>query len=485
MTSQNFTRRIKVKGLHGRISFDVSLNPDLNIIYGKNGLGKTTLLHIIANVAEGDLYRFSYLNFSEILIESNNGNSLVITKNDDLISAALDGAIVFLHQANTDSTQSAYQKVASGEVGDSIRSLFGGRSCYLPAFRSVLERSGEVYGANADEVRGASYEELVRTEEFIQVKIASRNHPYYPRDFNARNTALKTTRCRAWFGPMVPVIRYPSIADVAEGLSEEWSSANIRTSRLEQEQYEQAFLNIFETVLLERNTTSVQASSSEGDVGSQSDILSSISDLLNDETLKTRSNRTSTTYDRLLDIAQAAGQEGTKYNSVLEIYRKLLKTRKETRQEAYKPLVDFEAAVNTFLDSKELRVGFEADLANRRPGRGGRVRIYPDQGKSYPVRALSSGERQIATMLFAASRSTVTPGSLLIDEPELSLHVDWQRHILKELIKQNPDRQIIACTHSPEVGADHKKSILYFRPTVFETSSDEIGDEDLLGVESE
>jgi predicted ATP-dependent endonuclease of OLD family len=47
-------------------------------------------------------------------------------------------------------------------------------------------------------------------------------------------------------------------------------------------------------------------------------------------------------------------------------------------------------------------------------------------------------------------------GMLLIDEPELSLHVDWQRVILRELMKQAGDRQIIACTHAPEVTADHR-----------------------------
>lgn len=483
--TQNFTKRIKVSGLHGRLSFDVTLNPDLNIIYGKNGLGKTTLLHIIANLSEGDIYRFSHLNFTEISIDSNNGNKLTLRKSEGAISAFLDEERIFDHEARAEAEIGSYQKLVLGEVGDRIRDLFGGRSCYLPAFRSVLERSRDIYGVSAEETRGTNFEELVRAEELIQRRSLVKIGAYYSRDFPSRNTALKTIRCRSWFGAMVPVIRYPSIADVAEGLSEEWSSANIKTSRLEQEQYEQAFLDIFEAILLDRSASQNEANISGSDVGNQRNILSSISDLLNDETLKARSDRTSPTYDRLLEIARAAGQEGTRYNSVLEIYRKLLKTRKETREDAYRPLADFEAAVNTFLDGKELRVGFDMDIPSRRTVRGDRVRVFPEQGKSYPVRALSSGERQIATMLFAASRSSITPGSLLIDEPELSLHVDWQRHILKELIKQNPDRQIIACTHSPEVGADHKESILFFRPSLFEYLPDDLNDEDLLGGDNE
>jgi len=67
-------------------------------------------------------------------------------------------------------------------------------------------------------------------------------------------------------------------------------------------------------------------------------------------------------------------------------------------------------------------------------------------------------------MLFSASRLATNQGTFLVDEPELSLHVDWQRCILTELMKQAVDRQIIACTHSPEVGADHPDAVQWFEP---------------------
>jgi len=62
--------------------------------------------------------------------------------------------------------------------------------------------------------------------------------------------------------------------------------------------------------------------------------------------------------------------------------------------------------------------------------------------------------------------STLATGVFLIDEPELSLHVDWQRIILKEISTQAPMRQIIACTHSPEVGADHDDAVQMFAPVI-------------------
>lgn len=40
---------------------------------------------------------------------------------------------------------------------------------------------------------------------------------------------------------------------------------------------------------------------------------------------------------------------------------------------------------------------------------------------------------------------------ILVDEPELSLSIDWQRHILIDVLRSPYCKQIIAITHSPFV----------------------------------
>jgi len=54
---------------------------------------------------------------------------------------------------------------------------------------------------------------------------------------------------------------------------------------------------------------------------------------------------------------------------------------------------------------------------------------------------------------------------VLIDEPEISLHVDWQRLLLKKISEQLHDRQVIVCTHSPIIGADYDLTELHPIPT--------------------
>jgi ABC-type cobalamin/Fe3+-siderophores transport system ATPase subunit len=46
-----------------------------------------------------------------------------------------------------------------------------------------------------------------------------------------------------------------------------------------------------------------------------------------------------------------------------------------------------------------------------------------------------------------------------MDEPELSLHIEWQREIIPAIMKLNPNAQIIAATHSPEVASKYSDAI--------------------------
>jgi ABC-type lipoprotein export system ATPase subunit len=66
--------------------------------------------------------------------------------------------------------------------------------------------------------------------------------------------------------------------------------------------------------------------------------------------------------------------------------------------------------------------------------------------------SLSSGEKQLFFISLAALQSG--NNSLIIDEPELSMHVDWQRKLVVSLQELNPAMQLIMATHSPEITAD-------------------------------
>lgn len=68
--------------------------------------------------------------------------------------------------------------------------------------------------------------------------------------------------------------------------------------------------------------------------------------------------------------------------------------------------------------------------------------------REIPLDALSSGEKQMISLF---SRLYLYPGEklILVDEPELSLSLDWQRKILPDILASELCGQVIAITHSP------------------------------------
>jgi len=81
--------------------------------------------------------------------------------------------------------------------------------------------------------------------------------------------------------------------------------------------------------------------------------------------------------------------------------------------------------------------------------------------------ALSSGERQIVTLIYATTKMSQRD-VILIDEPEISLNVDWQRKLLPEMEKQIPSKQLIVCTHSPIISAKYRERMIELKPEITE-----------------
>jgi ABC-type glutathione transport system ATPase component len=64
---------------------------------------------------------------------------------------------------------------------------------------------------------------------------------------------------------------------------------------------------------------------------------------------------------------------------------------------------------------------------------------------------LSSGEKQMLVILLTVLVEDQQPYVLFMDEPEVSLHVDWQERLIDIILQMNPNVQIILTTHSPAV----------------------------------
>ncbi len=80
--------------------------------------------------------------------------------------------------------------------------------------------------------------------------------------------------------------------------------------------------------------------------------------------------------------------------------------------------------------------------------------LFNQYGETIPPYMLSSGEKQILVILLTALVQENRPGVMLMDEPEISLHIEWQQRLITLVRTINPNTQIILCTHSPAIIMD-------------------------------
>lgn len=67
---------------------------------------------------------------------------------------------------------------------------------------------------------------------------------------------------------------------------------------------------------------------------------------------------------------------------------------------------------------------------------------------------LSAGEKQMLAILLTVLVEDNLPYVLFMDEPEISLHFEWQKQLISLVLRLNPNIQIIMTTHSPAVVMD-------------------------------
>ncbi len=64
---------------------------------------------------------------------------------------------------------------------------------------------------------------------------------------------------------------------------------------------------------------------------------------------------------------------------------------------------------------------------------------------------LSSGEKQLLIILLTVLCQDEKPSILIMDEPEISLYLEWQYELIQIIKKMNPHCQQIIVTHSPSI----------------------------------
>ena len=80
--------------------------------------------------------------------------------------------------------------------------------------------------------------------------------------------------------------------------------------------------------------------------------------------------------------------------------------------------------------------------------------LFEQDGDTLTPYQLSSGEKQMLVILLTTLVQDGCHYTLFMDEPEVSLHVEWQQQLIERIRELNPNVQIIMTTHSPALIMD-------------------------------
>ena len=494
--STTWIKSIRAVGVFGRFDFDQSFEEGINIIYGKNGAGKTTLLHILTNALSSDFERFDSLDFDSITINLSDKKIIEISKiknrnNSRTVKVLLNKkelypnfnykelGDIYIDKSKFNEIIADNDFIENWKIIDKNLSRLGQEDILEKTAKNIT--SEETFNLKEKEkAKERIFSFLLKKELSFNTLLPIAYFPAFrtmieawaassiskdtsggrsPSKFNTEEWKSKATeQARDWFGPFIPVINFPSLIEIEDTLTAEIFRARFDVGNRDRNLLSEAFLRVFGS-LSDRAQLSIEGN----------EVLKQIQELyLEFETSPMGIARTSIYKDLQKELAKLQTTEGALETSairILAIYKDVLRSSLQTQKTAFNNIESYVDSVNEFLEDigspqMQKSLAYNLDAPSTRHSMLG---IKYDDGTFTPgLRSLSSGERQVITLLYASTRMS-EPKVVLIDEPEISLHIDWQRKLISKMAEYIGNKQIIACTHSPVIAADYQEYMKEFK----------------------
>ncbi len=152
------------------------------------------------------------------------------------------------------------------------------------------------------------------------------------------------------------------------------------------------------------------------------------------------------------NISDIKGLE--KQNIFQDEHSKALKIYFDDFEKKYEVFEDFIEQLDLFTDIINSRLNFKEIKISRDKGIG----VYKsDTKEQLKLNKLSSGEKQEIVLFYELIFESDKNICLLIDEPEISLHIEWQLKFMDDLLKIADKKKfkVIVATHSPQIISNH------------------------------
>jgi predicted ATPase len=153
----------------------------------------------------------------------------------------------------------------------------------------------------------------------------------------------------------------------------------------------------------------------------------------------------------------ANNMNGGMKNGFTEELKKKIERKEREESNAKEPIDTLSKYVDQFFLEKSIKISDNLKLGHHR--------------NEILVEHLSAGEKNFLSFLVYAT--SLREGVIFIDEPELNLHIDWQRALVSTLQEIAPNVQLFMASHSPGIYAGYADKAPWFNDLVRHTTSSE------------
>jgi energy-coupling factor transporter ATP-binding protein EcfA2 len=427
---KNFIKKIFVEDLFGYYTYTIpSTSQNVSsfiIIYGDNGSGKTTLLDLL---------------FHLLATEDNAGHKSSIGRiKFKQFGVTLENNVEIL-ASRTEASLGTYDLVVRINSKDYLR---------VTLKYSLEDEAVKI--KNQSENDQKNFNEILRYIDSLGISIYLLNDKRDVTNSRYNNgpeniiTRTEVSGKRIYFGADTKKEKLENVELAVKGL-EAWIRKQVFTGARKGEQDNNA---IYTDIVKRIHKSKVTAS----DLKKKTDIL-----IANLEEIRIRSinyykygliSKVETKeIENILENSKS--QKAQVIYNVIEPFAEGLKARLDSLQNIHDFIYSFLKSINSYFTNKKI----DYSMAN------GLLVKYEKTNEEIDLKFLSSGERQLILLLCHIITTSEQATIFIIDEPEISLNVQWQRKLGDTLLEfsKGKNMQFILATHSIELLTNHNTSV--------------------------
>lgn len=434
-------RRFRLRGLHGYKDLSIDCTNAASIVLAENGIGKTTLLNTMYALLSGRISRLASLDFDSAVLEFNGDIKIEFSREQAFkpFDAAISDKLLRKSPA-----QDLLSYVSPADIEVLLKSYMAGGARAELRRHPILQRIFRVSPWDYDEIfqkldilkrhmYNAPYiEEFKKKVSNAMGNINVLYLPTYRRieatfdDFSLRQASPRRPGVQEDDAETDQLI-YFGLSDVEEKLA-------MMTSFIQQSMFE-AYSRLSGSML------DVLLGMRQLELPNERPL-----DLEHVRVMLGRLGKSRNLTDKELENALTSTDvHSAGYRPLTYFLRQLLTSYEASRPQEL-ALEEFVKTINGYFETAETdkRLRFDKEKL--------KVDIWHDAlEKALPFGSLSSGEKQVVSVFSRLILDADQHYLILIDEPELSLSIEWQRIFLPDILETKSCHQLIAITHSPFV----------------------------------